>query len=296
MSLISGRQKSILVSGGYYGSPVYPVNLEIISEESSLAGKKLAELRVGIYGGPTLFLHDHNVLLCGGFSNENKCLMLDNDSWKLHSNLNQWRISASAVTTANGTFLFGGDGYGRKTYEFLPKYSKFWNQGRMNIPNDFRIGCALEVPDKREILLIEDSRTYKRIPRYPTSNIVRDIASSRTYKRILKFDIETQASEVLNVSLLKERHGHTCGRFPNTNLIVITGGKDGNYNIHDTSEFLNLDDNTITLGNPMNTKRFGHGMAVISINNEDRLAVFGVFSYISDIYSCDARSVVGNKP
>ena len=79
----------------------------------------------------------------------------------------------------------------------------------------------------------------------------------------------------MNVSLLMERRYHTCARLPNTNLIVITGGNDGYYNEHNTSEIFNLDDNTITLGNPMNAKRYGHGMAVITIDNEDRLAVFG---------------------
>merc|ERR1711976_647643 len=53
-------------------------------------------------------------------------------------------------------------------------------------------------------------------------------------------------------------------------------GIDSDFEEQDTSEILNLEDNTITLGNPMNIKRIAHGMAVITIDNKDRLAVFGV--------------------
>ena len=64
-----------------------------------------------------------------------------------------------------------------------------------------------------------------------------------------------------------------CARLPDTNLIVITGGYDGK--THRSTEILDLDHNTITLGNSMNSKRASHGMAVITVDNEDRLAVFG---------------------
>ena len=112
----------------------------------------------------------------------------------------------------------------------------------------------MEVPNKQEILLI---------------------GGWNTYTRILKFDIETQTFEEMSVSLLKERHFHTCARLPDTNLIVITGGRDSNFNKQDTSEILDLDGNTNSIGNSMNTKKIGHGMAMITIDNEDRLAVFG---------------------
>merc|ERR1711902_408313 len=99
-------------------------------------------------------------------------------------------------------------------------------------------GCAVEFPDKQEILLIGGDGPYTR-------------------RRILNFDIETQSFERMNVPLIRKRRAHTCAR------------------VRDTSEILNLNDNTIRRGNPMNTKRSFHGMAVITIDNEDRLAVFG---------------------
>ena len=179
--------------------------------------------------------------------------MHDNDSWKEHSTLNEDRRFASAVTTADGTFIFGGED-GEETFEFLPKNSKVWENGRTKIPAGFSYGCAVEVPDRQEIILI---------------------GGSETFRRILNFDIKTQHFEEMPVSLIKGRYWHTCARLPDTNLVVITGGKDSDFNRHDTTELLNLQDNTIALGNLMNTKRIHHGMAVITIDNEDRLAVFG---------------------
>ena len=179
--LISVEPKSILVAGGYAKYPPLD-SVEIISSESSLTNKKLAELPNGIDGQPSLFLQDGNLLLCGGQGNENYCLMHEKYSWKEHSKLNNMRSFASAVTTDDGTFIFGGDD-SKETYEFLPKNSNVWNQGRSKIPGGFRHGCAVEVPEKSEILLI---------------------GGYDTHTRILKFDIETQNFEEMSVSLLKE--------------------------------------------------------------------------------------------
>ena len=179
--------------------------------------------------------------------------MYENDAWKEHSTLHEDRRSASAVTTADGTYIFGGYD-SKETFEFLPKNSKTWKDGQTKIPDGIYPGCAVEVLDKQEILLI---------------------GGFETYTRILKFDIETQDFKVMNVSLIKERWGHACASLPNTNLVVVTGGLDSLLNRDATSEIINIDDNTITLGNPMNANRFGHGMAVITIDNEDQLVVFG---------------------
>ena len=80
--------------------------------------------------------------------------------------------------------------------------------------------------------------------------------------------------EEMEITLQKDRRDHTCAIIPGTNLTVIAGGKN-NENKHDSTEILNLANKTIDLGNLMNTKRRSHGMAVITINKEDRLAVFG---------------------
>ena len=249
-----------MVAGGLDGFRLS--SLEAISSEPSMSNKELTELPNGITWSPSLFLDGDNIILCGGNNNLNKCLMHDNDSWKEHSNLTQNRGYASVVTTVNGTFIFGG-GLSEKTFEFLPKNSKVWQAGRTKIPRGLTTGCAVEFPDKQEILLIGGDGPFTR-------------------RRILKFDIETQTFERMNVPLIRKRRAHTCARLPDTNLIVITGGYDNTINVRDTSEILNLNDNTIRRGNPMNTKRSFHGMAVITIDNEDRLAVFGGYDENDD--------------
>ena len=201
-----------------------------------------------------LFLNGDHLLICGGSNGASfkKCLKYEKDSWKEHSTLNSGRLYSSAITTANGTFIFGGDFDNKFTFTYLPKNSKDWQEGRTKIPEGFKYGCVVEVPGKQEVLLI---------------------GGLETQTRILKFDIETQAFEEMNVSLIEKRWGHTCAKLPHTNLILITGGLYSDTN--GKSEIFDMKDNTIILGNPMNTKRSYHGMAVITIANEDRLTVFG---------------------
>ena len=43
----------------------------------------------------------------------------------------------------------------------------------------------------------------------------------------------------------------------------------------DSTEILDTEDGSVTMASPMNSKRRNHGMGVITIDNEDRLAVFG---------------------
>ena len=55
---------------------------------------------------------------------------------------------------------------------------------------------------------------------------------------------------------------------------MITGGRCF-FNYSDSTEILDYEDGSVTMGGPMNSKRNGHGMGVVTINGEDRLAVFG---------------------
>ena len=54
---------------------------------------------------------------------------------------------------------------------------------------------------------------------------------------------------------------------------MITGGY-GN-GVLDSTEVLDTEDGKVTMASPMNSKRRNHGMGVITIDNEDRLIVFG---------------------
>ena len=60
---------------------------------------------------------------------------------------------------------------------------------------------------------------------------------------------------------------------PNTSKIMITGGYNDDY--LDSTEILDTEGGKVTRASPMNSKRSSHGMGVVTINEKDRLAVFG---------------------
>ena len=199
-----------------------------------------------------MFMHDGKILVCGGGYNEEKCLQLIHGTWKKHSTLNEKRIRHSTVTTQIGTFIFGGF-YSDNTYEYLPKDSVKWLKGRTIIPKGFYGGCAIAVKSDQEIWLI---------------------GGQRTERRILSFDVKNRTFQVLPWQLNVKRLGHRCTFIPNTNKIMVTGGKNsGSY--LDSTEIIDPENGSVTMASPMKSKRSGHGIGVITINGEDRLAVFG---------------------
>lgn len=204
-----------------------------------------------------MVLCNGTVLLCGGNNNERKCLQLDHGIWKEHSTLNERRIGHSPVKTHKATFIFGGF-YSPTTYEYLPKGSTTWLMGKTKIPGyGFEDGCAIAVKSEQEILLIG--------------------GELQSYDRILKFDVNQHTFQVWHCKLKVGRFGHKCAFIPNTNKVMITGGYHGDYETLDSTEILNTEDGSITMGSSMNTKRTRHGMGVVTINGEDRLALFGGF-------------------
>ena len=42
-----------------------------------------------------------------------------------------------------------------------------------------------------------------------------------------------------------------------------------------STEIYDTEDGSITMASPMNFERYGHGIGIITINGDDRLAVFG---------------------
>ena len=200
-----------------------------------------------------MIAHNGTFLLCGGFGNAEKCLQLDNGTWKDHSTLNENRVSHSAVTTKIATFIFGGC-YSKTTYEYLPKDSTEWIMGKTEIPGGFDDGCAVAVKSDQEIWLI---------------------GGFRTGKRILSFNVNDHTFQILPFQLNVGRWGHRCAFIPNTNKIMITGGIDGNDDFLDSTEVLDTEDGKVTMASPMNSKRDRHGMGVVTINGKDRLAVVG---------------------
>ena len=195
--------------------------------------------------------HNGTILLCGGYGNLVKCLQLDNRMWKEHSTLNMERDLHSAVTTQTATFVFGGF-YSSTTYEYLPKDSTKWLTGKTEIPAGFTNGFAIAVKSGQEIWLI---------------------GGFGTEKRILSFDVESHTFQEMPFQLNVGRRVHRCAFIPNTNKLIITGGYNNDY--LDSTEVLDTADGSIFMASPMNSKRNSHGMGVVTINGEDRLAVFG---------------------
>ena len=99
------------------------------------------------------------------------------------------------------------------------------------------------------------------------------IGGFETEKGILSFDVESHTFQVLPFQLNVGRFNHRCAFIPNTNKIMITGGI--NLGFLDSTEILDTEDGSTSMASPMNSKRCGHGMGVVTINRKDRLAVFG---------------------
>ena len=200
----------------------------------------------------SMVLHNGTILLCGGSGNEKKCLQLDHGIWKEHSTFNEARYSRnghSAVTTQTATFLFG-----IKTYEYLPKDSNTWLPGKNEIPVSnlgWWSGHAISIKSGQAILLIGGSGT-----------------------RLFSFNVKDHTFQELPSQLNMVRLGSRCAFIPNTNKILITGGQNrGGY--LDSTEILDTEDGSVTMASPMNFKRASHGIGFMTINGEDRLAVFG---------------------
>ena len=199
--------------------------------------------------------HDGTILLCGGRVNEKKCLQMDHGTWKEHSTLNAKRAWHSAVTTQTATFIFGGWD-SRTTYEYLPKGSTKWIMGKTEIPGGFEDGSAIAVYSEQQIWLI---------------------GGVHNSKRILTFNVKNHTFHELPTQLNLGRIRHRCAFIPNTNKILITGGCDEKYSPENSSEIIDTEDGLISMSLEcqMKLKRYGHGIGVLTICGEDRLAVFG---------------------
>ena len=200
----------------------------------------------------SMVLHQGSILLTGGFGNEESCLQLENGAWKEHSTLNEERIDHSAVTTNSATFLFGG--INSSTYEYLTKDSSKWIMGKNKIPGGFERGCAISVKSEKEIWLIG--------------------GCWRNGKRIISFNVNDHTFQVLNSQLKIERSHQRCAFIPNTKKLMITGGFDNGGHLNST-EIIDTEDGSISMGSPMNHRRSSHGIGVVRNDNEERLVVFG---------------------
>ena len=210
--------------------------------------------------GASMVEHNGTILFCGGRINPRQCFQLNQGTWKKHSTLGEERYLSSAVSTQTATFLFGGT-FSKTTYEYLPKDSTTWQEGKIEIPRGFYHGCAIAVKSEQEIWLI---------------------GGVRTEKRILSFNVKDHTFQELPFQLGSlGRFGHKCTFIPNTNKIIVTGGA-LRYNnlfgkgIKTSTEIIDTEDGDVTMiSSSMNICRAYHGMGVVTINGQDQLVVFG---------------------
>ena len=192
--------------------------------------------------------HNGSIYLMNG----QDCYTFEKGLWKFHSRSKGVTANALAVSTDIGIFSF----YFGFNYDYLLNGKNAWNNGNIKIPRGFRNGSAIFVKSKQEIWLI---------------------GGLHTERRILTFDIKSFTFEELPLKLNIGRFGHRCETIPGTNKIMITGGQTFDLVTQCSTEILDPETLSITIASPMNRRRSEHGMSVVTINDEDRLAVFGGF-------------------
>ena len=209
--------------------------------------------------GSFLTMHNKSLIVGGRSKDTNKfyCLELDHGTWMKHSTLNEDRSKASVVTADMGTFVFGGKAARRMDYEYLPNGSTSWKVGKSRIPlrvnNEFC--CAITIPLDEHIWLIGAS-------------------SYHCIRLILKFNINTHTFQELDIAT--EHFCKRCIAIPGTKKILITGDTVTSFNKKATAtEILDTENETISNGPFLKIARANYGIGIITIDSEDRIAVFG---------------------
>ena len=245
----SVKVRCIIVAGGYAGDGR---NFEIIFGD--FKNRQLPPLW-DEFVNSSMALHDKEILLIGAAKSKREYYKLCKgfSRQNMHSLTNNDRYRSSAVTIETAIFVFGGYP-SQTTYEYLPKGSTTWQRGKIPIPRGFCDGSAIAIKSGQEILLI---------------------GGFRTERRILSFNVDDHSFKESSTKLNEGRRRHRCAFIHGTNKVMITGGVDESRSVLNSTEILDTEDGSITRGSPMNTKRYGHGIGVITINNEDRLVVFG---------------------
>ena len=249
----SERTSCIIIGGGFRNG-FTSSTFEVLTGD--LGTKQLPNLPEDI-SGSLMVKHNGHILLCGGLK---QCLKLDHGTWREHSTLNRERIMHSVVTTQHTTFIFGGFN-SRNTYEYLPKESNTWLIGKTVIPGGYYSGCAIAVKSEQEIWLIGGFGI-----------------EYGTEKRILSFNINDHTFQELPFRLNVRRVGSRCAYIPNTNKIIVTGGcnlTSIQRKSTESTEIIDTDRRVSIIASPMNDKRFGHGIGIITFNGKETLAVFG---------------------
>ena len=258
MIIFFSEKTLCIIIGGGYGNGSTSSTFEVLTGD--LGTKQLPNLPEGTIGSSMVKYKGNIILLFGGYKNSKQCLQLDHGTWKEHSTLNEDRIMHSVVTTKHTTFIFGGFNSSR-TYEYLQKESNTWLTGNNKIPGGYYSGCAIAVKSEQEIWLIGGFGI-----------------EYGTEKRILSFNINDHTFQELPFRLNVRRVGSRCAYIPNTNKIIVTGGcnlTSIQRKSTESTEIIDTDRRVSIIASPMNDKRFGHGIGIITFNGKETLAVFG---------------------
>jgi len=232
-------------------------------------------------GGNCLAMHNGALVSCGGLAGKDyrnsfgiglkstlRCLQLDaiSRSWKFHSVLNEdeeyTRTAFTAVTTKAGIFLLGF-GYTLEL-EHLPENAKKWQRVKLNSNGEDFLAL---LNNKSAVVDQSDQMIWIFGP-----------------QNVFLLDLVKSSISKLPSKLNVPRYNPRWAYLPNTKKIIITGGTkwipgpdgDGDFGeILDSTEIFDTEDFTITMASPMNHKRDAHGIGTITVQGEDRVAVFG---------------------
>ena len=132
---------------------------------------------------------------------------------------------------------------------------------KTEIPESFSFGSAVEVKSTQKIWLIGAGGE-------------KDGVGPGGGDRILVFDIKTHIFEELesNLKVLRVQHKCIVTNLNGNEVILVTGGIFSGKLV----EMINTQNGSVTmLKSEMVFARFGHGIGILRIKNEDKIVVFG---------------------
>ena len=221
--------------------------------------------------GCHLFMQNGTLTAAGGFdwngSFNETWYQLKNGFWQINTALKTsgYCTPTNMVITSKAIYTFGADENANKV-RYLPNNGKNWMvEENIEIPGQFRIGCAVEIRSRGEIWLIGGC----------------DYRGSR----ILSFNLQNHTLRELPLKLKTGRSYQKCvvTKIGNKEVILVTGGLSEGRQPHKPSflnsvEIINIEDGSVTPSPPMNIKRVGHGIGTLNINNQPRICVFGGYN------------------
>ena len=177
------------------------------SIETILGNSSVPELPEERWGHNAFILPNSEIVVCGGKGQHHNmalsrgCISLPSlsSSWTSHSNFNQPRIYASAVTMTSGDVYLLGGWYSDMTSEVLRNGNSTWSQGP-DLLDPLDSACALPLDD----------------------NTFVTIGGGRRHSTVSKYDTATETWDQTWPQLPEGRRGHSCARLGS--ILLVAGG------------------------------------------------------------------------